>query len=177
MSEKKYQYFDKKYTKEQLIYICHEDLTRQIRRYKNLLYSYKKFISEAKEKINASQLAEENMSYPTLIHVKHLDKLQQKFNSAYSIDEEKLSNAIASENLQLIAKYTQIATKKGIKLYKSISETLLMGLRDKEDVETFKTFEFEANVLNKAILSLREIDQYMCEQIEKYENSQKEIDE
>ena len=174
MGEKKYKYFDKKLPQEELIYVCHEDLVRQVRRYKNLLYSYRKFISASKSKINASQLDEDNMPYVTLIHVKHLEKLQEKFNSAYVIDENKLKKAIESDNLQLVAKYTQIATKKGIKLYKNISETLLMGIRDKEDVETLKTFEFEAEVLNKAIQSLKEIDAYICEKIEKYESTQEE---
>ncbi len=172
MAEKKYKYFNKKLQKEELIYLCHEDLTRQLRRYKSLLYSYKKFITESQKKISASALEESNMSYPTLVHVKHLRKLQEKFNSAYSIDEAKLRRAIEEDDLQRIAKYTEIATKKGIKLYNSISETLLLGIRDKEDVETLKTFEFESNVLNKAISSLKQIDVYMCDKIEKYENDQ-----
>ena len=33
---------------------------------------------------------------------------------------------------------------------------------------------FEAEVLNKAIQSLKEIDAYICEKIEKYESTQEE---
>lgn len=174
MGEKKYKYFDKKLPQEELIYVCHKDLTQQIRKYKNLLASYKNLLKEIKLKIKAKELEETFMPYPALIHVKHLEKLQEKFNSAYSIDENKLKKVIEGDNFQLVARYTQIATKKSLKLYNSLSETLIEGLRDKEDVETLKTFEFEVNVLNKAIDSLKEIDTYMCDKIEKYESTQQE---
>ena len=150
MSEKTYKYMGERYTRGQLLAVCHEDLQRQIKRYESLSVSYKRFLKASRKQLEESGINKDNIPYPTLLHVRYMDKLNEKVKSAYSVKESKLK--------------------------KSISETLLLGIRKKDDVETFKTFEFEEDMLSHTIKSLKSLDNYICQKIEK-EMPQEESEE
>ena len=176
MSEKTYKYMGERYTRGQLLAVCHEDLQRQIKRYESLSVSYKRFLKASRKQLEESGINKDNIPYPTLLHVRYMDKLNEKVKSAYSVKESKLKKAIESDDFNLVVKYIQTATKKGLKLYNSISETLLLGIRKKDDVETFKTFVFEEDMLSHTIKSLKSLDNYICQKIEK-EMPQEESEE